>query len=230
VLETEHSAPSGRMFTDAPAANDADAVTALVVAVIGLIGVGVGGVGNYLIQSHMRDRAEARAAAGELVSTRAAALALGEALARAATFAARMEHTRFLVPSPHWLQSAEQDWQLKRELLARHVSAEAFLRIAQGFTAADEIERQAMFRRSFWRPVGRIPIISAFLADALRERMAAVYRDRGDRIVLAANLLVAFGVGIDIGSGTPAEMEAIMQSERVPSQAFLRRRSGPAID
>jgi hypothetical protein len=60
--------------------------------------------------------------------------------------------------------------------------------------------------------------------------MAAVYRDRGDRIVLAANLLVAFGVGIDIGSGTPAEMEAIMQSERVPSQAFLRRRSGPAID
>jgi hypothetical protein len=211
------------------AASEPDPGVALVVALIGLLGVAIGGVGNYWIQSRMRDAADQRAEAAQLMNARAAALALGETLRRAATFAARMEHTRFLAPSPHWLQSADDQWRAQRELLARHVSADAFLRIAQGFTAADEIERQAMFRRSFWRPISRLPLLSNLLAAALRDQVGGFYRSRGDRVVLAANLLVAFGSGIDIGSGTRDEMEIIMRSEQAPDLAFIRRKA-PAVD
>jgi hypothetical protein len=194
------------------------------VAAIGLLGVAVGGVGNYLIQARISRSADERAAASELTVARANALALGEVLQRVAGLAARMEHTGFLAPSVHWLQSVDDQWRARRELLARHVSAEAYLQIARGFTAADELERQALFRRSFWRPISGVPVISEVLAGVLRRRLQTVYRSRGDRIVHAANLLVAFGTGIDIGSGTREELELIMRSPRVPEEAFLRRR------
>jgi len=136
------------------AANGTDATTALVVASIGLLGVAVGGVGNFMVQA-LVSRSQARGAKEvQLQEARAASLAPGEALLRSYSISRRLEQERLFRPMPSWLTDLENQWQARRELIASHVSPNTFSLVARGFTAVDTLNRSVRIQAATTKAFG----------------------------------------------------------------------------
>ena len=178
---------------------------ALTVAYIGLLGVLVGGIGNFAVQATVAWLASKRSAASERKAAQAAALSLGVALWDVIAAAESVANGDGMPPDPSFFPSVERDWQRRRELLATHLDPMDFLTAAMGFAAAADLVGFTSEYSSHTRRVRRIPMYGTHrtrvLDAAVREHVGELVKE-ADR---AQELLIAFGSGRELKSETDDE-------------------------